>query len=798
MNQTILRNLFYTLKRFRTASFLNLLGLSAAFAAFIVIMMKTRYEQQFDTCYPEPERLAVLNLSIDGKDNELVVVPRPFVDAAIQETTGIECGTLLSMQFGSNLVYTDPHYPKYIKENVAAVYPDFAKTIGMTFVEGNDEGLDTPNGAIISESQAKRLFPDGSAIGKYIYLESPHQATEETQFRISGVYKEFPKNAQLTNDIYCRIGEKWDLNQWGSWSYLAFVRLKPRVTYEEVNRQLVQNKIINDKMEKSSDFKEVKPMVIPIRDVYYHTKPWFYFKTGDLQHTRLMILIAILVIGIAAVNLINFTTALTPMRIRSINTQKVLGSSVGSLRTGLVLEAVCTVLLGWLIALGIVACLTQTQALDALDFNPALKDYLPVIFGSVGIALLTGVLAGLYPAWYMTSFPPALMLKGNFALSGKGKRLRTALVSFQYFISACLIVCSTFIFLQNEYQKNIRTGFDRDMLLIAQMPQKPFLSQPYKAFDQQLLGYPEFEGVAYANDRMGGGNVYNIQGFTIAEQHVQPFYVRVSTNFPKVMGMKVTEGRDFLPGDSVGRNVRHYIATKEFKKMYNLPTGQELNADWMGKAEITGYVDNVAFTSNRITAFSGTPFVFTPNLYDDDVLPFGYIRVKAGSDPAQALSHAREAFEKSFPGYAAEIDFFDNVYKKLYTAETNQQQVVIAFSVLAILISLVGVFGLTIFETQYRRKEIGVRKVFGASTSQILWQFNRASLKVAILCSAVAMPVAYYVMNRWLESFTQRVPLSAWVFVAACLLIILMTLVTVTVQSYRAANSNPIDCVRAE
>ena len=180
------------------------------------------------------------------------------------------------------------------------------------------------------------------------------------------------------------------------------------------------------------------------------------------------------------------------------------------------------------------------------------------------------------------------------------------------------------------------------------------------------------------------------------------------------------------------------------------------------------------------------------------MLPFGYIRVKAGSDPAQTLSHAREAFEKSFPGYAAEIDFFDNVYKKLYTAETNQQQVVIAFSVLAILISLVGVFGLTIFETQYRRKEIGVRKVFGSSTGQILWQFNRASLKVAILCSAVAMPVAYYIMNRWLESFTLRIPLSAWVFIVAFALIILMTVVIVTMQSYRAANSNPIDCVRAE
>ena len=789
MNQTILRNLFYTLKRFRTASVLNLLGLSTAFAAFIVIMMKASYEQQFDTCYPDYERLAVLN--------ELVVVPRPFVDVVLQETTGIECGTVLSMQFGRNLVYTDPQYPKYIQENVLTVSPDFAKTIGMTFVEGNDEGLNTPNGAIISESQAKRLFPDGNAIGKYIYLESPHDYTKETQFRVSGVYKDFPKNAQLTNEIFCRIGEKLNIDHWGSWSYLAFARLKPGVTYEEVNRQLAQNKIINDKLEKSPEFKNVTPMVVPIRDVYYHTKPWFYFKTGDLQHTRLMMLIAILVIGIAAVNLINFTTALTPMRIRSINTQKVLGSSVASLRTGLVLEAVCTVLLGWLIALGIVACLTQTQALETLDFSPALKDYLPVIFGSIGIALLTGILAGLYPAWYMTSFPPALMLKGNFALSGKGKRLRTALVSFQYFISACLIVCSIFIFLQNNYQKNVRTGFDRDMLLIAEMPKKPFLSQPYKAFDQQLLSYPEFEDVAYANDRMGGSNVYNIQGFTINDQQVQPFYVRVSTNFPKVMGMKVTEGRDFLPGDSVGKG-QHFIATKEFKTIYNLPTGQELNADWMGTAEIIGYVENVAFTSNRITAFSGTPFVFTPNLYDDDILSFGYIRVKAGSDPAKALRHAREAFEKSFPGYAAEIDFFDNVYKQLYTAETNQQQVVIAFSILAIIISLVGVFGLTIFETQYRRKEIGVRKVFGASTRQILWQFNRASLKVAILCSAVAMPVAYYVMDRWLESFTLRVPLSAWVFLVAFALIILMTIITVTTQSYRAANSNPIDCVRAE
>ena len=156
----------------------------------------------------------------------------------------------------------------------------------MTFVEGNDEGLNTPNGAIISESQAKRLFPDGSAIGKYIYLESPLDYTKEMQLRVSGVYKDFPKNAQLTNEIFCRIGEKLNIDHWGSFSYIAFVRLKPGVSYEEINRQLAQNKLLIEKVSQISESGNVKPMIVPIRDVYYHTKPWFYLPSRGSTSRR--------------------------------------------------------------------------------------------------------------------------------------------------------------------------------------------------------------------------------------------------------------------------------------------------------------------------------------------------------------------------------------------------------------------------------------------------------------------------------------------------------------------------------
>ena len=327
--KTILRNLFYTLKRFRTASVLNLLGLSTAFAAFILIMMKVSYEYNFDTCYPDSDRIAVLNLSVDHHPNELIVLPRPFVEGEIEETPAIECGAFFDCSTNyAELISTDAKQPQYIYEPVTVVSPDFARTLGMAFITGNDEGLRQPGGAIISESQARKLFPKGNAVGSYLYMP------ENKKLLITGVYKDFPENSQFKNVIYRDIDKQKDKDRWGTQSYYAIIRIKPGINIQTLNEQLKSSHLAENMTIYSESDREVCAM--PIRNVYYEANPWIFYKVGDRQHTWLLITIAILTISIAAINLINFSTALTPMRIRSINTQEVLGSPVNQLRIGLI------------------------------------------------------------------------------------------------------------------------------------------------------------------------------------------------------------------------------------------------------------------------------------------------------------------------------------------------------------------------------------------------------------------------------------------------------------------------------
>ena len=212
-------------------------------------------------------------------------------------------------------------------------------------------------------------------------------------------------------------------DDWGSQNYFAFFRLKPGVSVEEANRQIAATRAI-DRMNVDKDDKTAL-YVFPIRDFYYTMHSPYYLKTGSRSTTALLVVIGMLIIAIACINLVNFSTALAPMRMRSINTQKVLGSTNGELRRALTLESVCTVLVGWLIALGITATLIHLNVLSFMGFTPSLLTYWQYVAGTGMIALAVGIIAGLYPAWYMTSFPPALVLKGNYALSGKGKRLRT-------------------------------------------------------------------------------------------------------------------------------------------------------------------------------------------------------------------------------------------------------------------------------------------------------------------------------------------------------------------------------------
>lgn len=793
--KTILRNLFYTLKRFRTASVLNLLGLSAAFAAFVLLMMKVSYERNFDTCYPHADRLVMLNLSEAKGSNHVSILPRGPIDYLIQQVPGIEYGTIYSPAWSKQAFYTDPKNPQYFYEEPWAVYPDFGKIIGLKFVEGSDQEMNQPESVIISESYARKLFPKGNALGSYLYADTPDwRSPEATKFRICGIFEDLPENCQFKNDLFVPMG-KLQENDWGSQNFYAFFLLKPGVSIEEVNQQITATGV--DARLFTEEPSTQKLYVFPIQKLYYDMYSPYYFKTGSRSTMTLLVSIGFLIILIACINLINFSTALAPMRMRSINTQKVLGSTNGELRRALTLESVVIVLVSWLLSLCIVAALIHLNVLSFMGFTPSLLVYWKYVVYTGLIAVLTGIVAGLYPAWYMTSFPPALVLKGNYALSGKGQRLRTVLIGFQYIVSFALITTAAFIFLQNRFMRNHELGIDKDQILVASLPQQPFHSSPYRKFDSQLKSFAEIDDIAYAKWELGASEGYTQYAFTYKGTQYGHQYIDVTPNFCRVMGLHILSGSDFLPSDSIYTSQLNFIATQDLQQESGIPAGETLDFfPWGMKALLKGYVNNVQFTSLKMNP---VPYVFCPNgAYSNQVLPFAYVRVKAGSDMDTALKHIRETISDCFTGYPTEVKFYDQIYGQLYQKETDQQKIITWFSLLAILISLVGVFGLIIFEAEHRQKEIGVRKVYGASIQQILWMFGRSYLILSVVCSLIASPIAWYAVSEWLKQFNERIPISPWVFLCTCLLISAITLVTITIQNYRTATSNPIDCLKSE
>ncbi|MFR8940632.1 MAG: ABC transporter permease [Phocaeicola coprocola] len=398
----------------------------------------------------------------------------------------------------------------------------------------------------------------------------------------------------------------------------------------------------------------------------------------------------------------------------------------------------------------------------------------------------------------MTSFPPALMLKGNYALSAKGRLFRTLLTSFQYIISFALLVCSTFIWQQNQYMKIQDTGFARDEIVIAGLPHKGQELSQFTTFKHELEKFPEFKGTAYVSTKLGASDVYSMTGSKYEGEEFYHYEIRVSPDFGEVMGFKLLEGRFFLASDTISSNKYTYcLGTKRIKDEQHIPTDTPFRGNHSKSNYIVGYIDDVIFTSSRVNAFAYSPFLFTVESQLTK-LPYAYIRIKAGSDVPTALRHIHETAEKIFPGYPVEVNFFNTYYQQLYEKETNQQYMVTLFSLLAIIISLVGVFGLTIFETAYRRKEIGIRKVYGAKTSDILWNFNRTYLRIITICSIIASPFAWFFMDKWLQNFIIRINLSPWVFLIAFAIIIILTLTIVTIQNYRAATSNPTENLKIE
>ena len=533
--KTIIRNFINVLTRFKVATILNVAGLAVAFAAFIVILIQVNFEWMFDRCHPTSDRIYRVELTPAVGLN--TILSRGLVEAVIQSSPHIEAGTLLTPSFGEIYLTTEKKDGERLgfEETITTCHPTLPSIFQFPLIEGDLNCLDEPEKVMIPESLAMRLFGKGvSAVGKSLHAEQAVWTKSQTLFTIGAVYKDFPDNTQLKNVIYTSIDPDYEINNFDASNWICYLLLDQSSSaggvMDSFNRHFDFSKIGRP---------EVRVQLVPLTDIYYLDEPNNYSmsRKGNLEVTVLLLGLAILIIFVAAINFTNFSTALTPLRVRSINTQKVLGSSYRILRGSLLIEAVLISLIAWLIGLWIVWGLDRTVALPFLEADLDFSVNIPVIVVSGLIAMLTGIIAGLYPSYYVTSFPPALVLKGSFGLSPVGRKLRMVLIGFQFVVSILLIILSCFMGIQSHYIRNFSLGFDKDAIAIVEL--NPTLyDKHHTTYVDRLKGYPGIEDVAFSTAKVGAGDNYSYNTVTYKDQEFTYFNIRVSSNFFQVMGMK--------------------------------------------------------------------------------------------------------------------------------------------------------------------------------------------------------------------------------------------------------------------
>ena len=789
----MIRNLLYLFKRFKTAVVLNLFGLTIAFAAFLLIVMQVDYEMNYDAMHSKSGRTFRLEAN-HGEFEHNAIHCLMFSDAFVNSSAHITDYSYRYPFYGGERYcqideVDDQGEAKVFKENFQLCLPNISDVFDFHMKEGSVECLSIPGSVLIPESVAKRLFDKQSAIGKRIRMSgsSGWQPVSTTILTIGGVYKDFPGNTTVQNRIYVPM-DQLDLlkSSWQMYANEIYVTLDDPLNKEEVLDHF--NKTFDFAKSQMGSAQEIALRLTPLKDVYYTHDTTFDFNPKGHRETNYVLLgIAFLILFIAGINFTNLTTSLIPLRLKTINTHRVLGCSIYKLRAISLIESIVFCLISYILALFIVNDLSYTPIANWVDADIRLSQYKGLILLTALIAILTGCLAGLYPAIRSTSYAPALVLKGSFGLSPKGKKVRVALIGFQYTVSIALIIVTLFMGLQNHFMTSSeQLGFNKDQVAIVNLTPEIYAKHKPQ-YIQKLKDYP---GMAFSVYELSKED--DMIDLEYARHEDKDVFFKVfyaSENFLSVMDIQVEEGRDFTRED-LNKAQSDYIINPAAERDFHLHPGDRFN-----DRTVLGVSKDFRFNSCRIAS---SPFVFALNNDIPNPKLVSYIRFNSKTNLQEAVAHVRETLKEIDPTFPFEISFYNTILNNLYQKEQTLGKLISLFGIMAILISIVGVFGLVLFETQYRRKEIGIRKINGATTGQILLMFNKTYIRIVSVCFIISIPIAWMGTQQWLENFAYKTPLHLWVFIVAFLIILSVTIGTVTFRNWQAANENPVNSVKSE
>lgn len=756
------------LGRYKLAGILNIIGLSVSFAAFVLIMIQVWTEFSSGTDDPKHGNIYRIETKHQSSDEWSLRMPFKIYEKLAEVTPQISEFAIFTLAH-SDVKVGDTQY-----FGVPTIYQgnDLSKVIDYHMIEGVASSSLPKGCVIINQSNAQRMFGNESAIGKQIYVGMDDCV-------VTGVYRDFPANSMSPNGVV--IFEKYGMCS-------AYFLFKEGVDIKQIADSF-NKQYMSGEFEGSGEIK-----FVALADTYFDNQyvSGDFYKQGNMTSTLLLLSIALLIIVVAIINFINFSTALAPVRMRSLNVRGVLGSTKRELRGAIIYEALIFSVVSFFVALLWVVIVNDTSIVKLFktsDFS--LESNFLVILCVGLLSVVIGVLAGIYPALYCTQFSPALVLKGSFGRSLKGQALRNALVCVQFVISTVLIIGALFIHLQNSYLLNKNLGYDSENVIVVRGVwdrNADLMAQKIKNL-AMIKSSASFDG--QFGQKMGEANEMILVGSDTVMLH----NYFVDHNFLDLMNIPIIQGRG-LTADDPKENM-FGDGTETLNIVVNKSAFRALSAslDSIVKSpkrsyKIVGVTDDVIGHSLYT---SGDLMLFTKSEYITSVV--------AKVDAAQgenALREIRKVAQEVQPYSYTDIEFFDTKIASQYEKERDLSMLITLFSLLAIVISLMGVFGLVVFDTTYRRKEIALRKVHGATVDSILVMFNRKFVTLVVVCFLISSPMAWYGVNEWLKNFAYRTPIYVWVFGVALLIILFITILTVTVQSWRAASENPIKSLSAE
>ena len=773
------------------STLINILGMSVAFAAAMILMVQVRWDTTYDANFKGHGQVFRMENNWMDKGLYSTYFSRPIIEVAKAASPNIEAvGTFGWMaqevtlkKDGEETVLSVPSAP--VDSSMFSVFP-------FEWVEGSAREFTAGETAVVSEKYAKIFFGDESAVGKTF------KAGNGVEVRVNGVFKDMPKNYSMHYGVLVNLGDRY-LDTPSEWSFAAYLKLKDPSRAKETEALMVN--AVLEQYGDDHDADEADEFrngfrIVKLHDAHFERDVRANIASANKAISITLAAIAILLILIAIINFINFAFAEIPFRIKSINTRKVLGQGRGSLVGRQLLHAGLIALTAFAIACLIMHVVAGSSWASYVSDSLALKDNVGILALMLGVALVSAVIAGLAPALYSTSQPAALVLKGSYGTSVKGKALRNMLVGLQFVLSFLFILMALFVGVQTKFMIGKDMGFDEARVLQTWCGY-PAGNQK-DALKSHLLQNPSIEAVTFADGQIVSDQKMGWSRTGDDGNQVFMEVLPVDVNFAEFFGLQIVEGRDFRESDNQNEACS-IIPNETFMQMFPQFHVGSLMGGHVDDCELIGVVKDFNFKSLQ---HAMGPLVLY-NWGKEGWRSFGqmYVRTVPGADFKEVSDYIKEAICKFDPRrepHMITVSHLDEGIENMYQSEQSLGKLITIASFVALLIAIIGIIGLVFFETQFLRKEIAVRRVNGATVGGILKMINKKYLIMAAASFVIAAPVAYWLMTAWRKGFAYQAPVPVWIFIVALLAVAASTLAVVTLQSWRAANANPVESLKNE